>query len=141
MGVFDSFRGRDDEGRLARSVVDTNNFEASQTLNSSENDPEHGNPQGFEGKHAHAATTSATDSTQPASPAIPPHSSSTPSFGANGASDDEKEAERNPDRVTDQAGLGQQKAEAAALVWSRSAVFGIYAWCVNKSLAGNEMHC
>lgn len=42
--------------------------------------------------------------------------------------DDVKELAHNPDSVTSGAELGQQKAEAAALVWSRSALVGIYAW-------------
>lgn len=134
MGALDVIRGRDDEGRLARSVVDTKNFETSETFNSSGNNLERGSP---EGKHAHAATTSAADSAEATAPAYP-HNASTSSFGVNGISDDEKEAERNPDRVTDHTNLGQQKAEAAALVWSRPAVFGIYAWCVNRKTFVNE---
>lgn len=42
--------------------------------------------------------------------------------------DDAKELAHNPDTVTSDAELGQQKAEAAALVWSRPALVGIYAW-------------
>lgn len=55
-------------------------------------------------------------------------SDSDSSLGVNGVLDDEKEIQQNPEHVTDKAGLGQQKAEAAALVWSRPAVAGIYAW-------------
>lgn len=42
--------------------------------------------------------------------------------------DDEKELAQHPDSVTEGAQLGQQKAEAAALVWSWPALIGIYAW-------------
>ena len=42
--------------------------------------------------------------------------------------DDAKELAHNPDTVTSDAELGQQKAEAAALVWGRPALVGIYAW-------------
>ncbi|KAL4811065.1 major facilitator superfamily domain-containing protein [Aspergillus unguis] len=40
----------------------------------------------------------------------------------------EKEVERNPDKVTEDAHLGVQKAEAAAMVWSKKAVYATYAW-------------
>ncbi|UNI16000.1 Siderochrome iron transporter 2 [Purpureocillium takamizusanense] len=40
----------------------------------------------------------------------------------------EKEVELHPDQVTRGAELGVQKAEAAALVWSRKAVLATYAW-------------
>ncbi|KAJ5121245.1 Major facilitator superfamily domain general substrate transporter [Penicillium bovifimosum] len=42
--------------------------------------------------------------------------------------DDVKELAQHPDCVTEGAELGQQKAEAAALVWSWPALVGIYAW-------------
>lgn len=110
MASFDNVRGRDDGGRFTRTVIDPETtFE--------------------ETKHAQSAATDA-DGAETAPPA---YESRTPtdsqsSFGINGVDDDAKEAERNPEHVTTQAGLGQQKAEAAALVWSRSVVFGIYAW-------------
>lgn len=40
----------------------------------------------------------------------------------------EREIELHPDQVTEGAELGVQKAEAAALVWSKKALIGIYAW-------------
>ncbi|KAF2167611.1 hypothetical protein M409DRAFT_22412 [Zasmidium cellare ATCC 36951] len=40
----------------------------------------------------------------------------------------EKEVQQHPDQVTDGAQRGIQKAEAAALVWSKKAIFAIYAW-------------
>jgi hypothetical protein len=40
----------------------------------------------------------------------------------------EKEIELNPDHVTQNAQMGQQKAEAAALVWPKWAVYATYAW-------------
>ena len=40
----------------------------------------------------------------------------------------EKEAQEHPDQVTRDALLGQQKAEAAALVWSKKAVRFTYGW-------------
>lgn len=108
MGVFDAVRGRDDNGRMTQSVVDTTNFE--------------------ESKHAQSDAAGTNTVAAP-----PVYDSQTPSdsdsaFGVNGVLDDEQEVKQNPDHVTDKAGLGQQKAEAAALVWSRPAVAGIYAW-------------
>lgn len=94
MGALDAARGRDDNGRMTQSVVDTSNLE--------------------ESKHAQFNSQAPSDSDS--------------GFGVNGVLDDEKEAQQNPEHVTDKAGLGQQKAEAAALVWSRPAVAGIYAW-------------
>ncbi|KAL4868635.1 hypothetical protein BDV12DRAFT_96981 [Aspergillus spectabilis] len=40
----------------------------------------------------------------------------------------EKEIEQSPDQVTQNAHLGIQKAEAAAMVWSKKAVYATYAW-------------
>ncbi|TVY68737.1 Siderophore iron transporter mirB [Lachnellula suecica] len=40
----------------------------------------------------------------------------------------EKECELHPDQVTANATLGQQKAEAAALVWSKPVLYSTYAW-------------
>lgn len=94
MGALDAVRGRDDNGRMTQSVVDTTNLEESKQVQ--------------------------FDSQAP--------SDSDSAFGVNGVLDDEKEVQQNPEQVTDKAGLGQQKAEAAALVWSRPAVAGIYAW-------------
>ena len=42
----------------------------------------------------------------------------------------EKEIEAHPDQVTKDAQLGVQKAEAAALVWSKKAVYATYAWYI-----------
>lgn len=42
----------------------------------------------------------------------------------------EKEVEAHPDEVTKDAQLGVQKVEAAALVWSKQAVYATYAWWV-----------
>lgn len=111
MGNFDNVRGRDEGGRLTRTVVDTDTV--------------------TDEKHAHFAATG----DESADASLPMYDSRTPSgsetsFGIHGVDDDVKEAERNPEHVTAQAGLGQQKAEAAALVWSRPTVFGIYAWLV-----------
>lgn len=41
---------------------------------------------------------------------------------------DEKEVQARPDQVTADAALGVQKAEAAALVWPKWAVYCTYAW-------------
>ncbi|KAJ5721665.1 Siderochrome iron transporter 2 [Penicillium malachiteum] len=41
---------------------------------------------------------------------------------------DEKEVQRNPDHINANAELGLQKAEAAALVYTRKVVLGIYGW-------------
>lgn len=40
----------------------------------------------------------------------------------------EKEIQEHPDQVTQDTDLGVQKAEAAALVWSKKAVLATYAW-------------
>jgi hypothetical protein len=42
----------------------------------------------------------------------------------------EKEVQAHPDQITSYADLGVKKAEAAALVWSRKAVYATYAWSV-----------
>lgn len=41
---------------------------------------------------------------------------------------DQKEVLENPNQVTADAQLGVQKAEAAALVWSKKAVYMTYGW-------------
>jgi len=43
----------------------------------------------------------------------------------------EKEVQLHPDSITTNALPGQQKAEAAALVWSKTAVYCTYAWYVS----------
>lgn len=40
----------------------------------------------------------------------------------------EKEVIENPDHITSDAQLGVKKAEAAALVWPKWAVYATYAW-------------
>lgn len=45
----------------------------------------------------------------------------------------EKEANEHPDRVTSWEDVGVQKAEAAALVWSKKAVLSTYAWYASAS--------
>lgn len=40
----------------------------------------------------------------------------------------EREIQRNPNQVTANAELGIQKAEAAALVWTKKTVYCAYAW-------------
>ena len=40
----------------------------------------------------------------------------------------EKSIEKHPDEITRNAYAGVQKAEAAALVWSKKAVILTYAW-------------
>lgn len=94
MGALDVVRGRDDNGRMTMSVVDTTNLEESKEVQFDSETPR----------------------------------DSDSAFGVNGVLDDETEVQQNPEHITDKAGLGQQKAEAAALVWSRPAVAGIYAW-------------
>lgn len=41
---------------------------------------------------------------------------------------DDRENRAHPDQVTQDAQLGQQKAEAMALVWSKKALIATYAW-------------
>lgn len=43
---------------------------------------------------------------------------------------DEKELQAHPDVVNDNAQAGLKKAEASALVWSKTTVYVIYAWWV-----------
>ncbi len=45
----------------------------------------------------------------------------------------EKEIELNPNEVTAEAQLGIQKAEAAALTWSKPVVYATYIWYVRSS--------
>lgn len=45
----------------------------------------------------------------------------------------EKEVQAHPHQITSYADLGVKKAEAAALVWSRTAVYATYAWYVPVS--------
>ncbi|GKZ20201.1 siderochrome iron transporter 2 [Aspergillus brasiliensis] len=60
----------------------------------------------------------------------------------------EKEIETHPDQVTQDAQLGVQKAEAAALVWSKKAVYATYAWiwvcffllALNNSISGTVIN-
>jgi hypothetical protein len=115
MGIFEAIRGRNDDGRFTRSLVDTHGM------------TEH------EDKNAQAAVATSTASNaeelpfEDAGQHRPTHNFES-SYGIHGIEDDTNEVDRNPGHVTDQAGLGQQKAEAAALVWSRPVVFLIYAW-------------
>lgn len=44
--------------------------------------------------------------------------------------ENEKEIIEHPDEITKSAQIGVQKAEAAALVWSKTAVYAIYVWSV-----------
>jgi hypothetical protein len=43
---------------------------------------------------------------------------------------DEKEIQQRPDEINANASVGLQKAEAAALVYSKRSLIGIYAWWV-----------
>ncbi|KAI1868381.1 hypothetical protein JX265_007204 [Neoarthrinium moseri] len=60
----------------------------------------------------------------------------------------EKEIIEHPDTVTADAQLGQKKAEAAALVWSKPAVYATYAWiwicffmlALQQSILSNVMY-
>lgn len=113
MGIFQAIRGRDDNGRFTRTLVDTQRLseledKSAQTAASADNNAETSKP---EGPELHGAV----------------HNSESSQW-INGIDDDEKEIDRNPGHVTDEACFGQQKAEAAALVWSRPVVFLIYAW-------------
>nr|ANF07276.1 MFS transporter [Paecilomyces fulvus] len=59
-----------------------------------------------------------------------------------------RENEKHPDEVTQGAQLGVQKAEAAALVWGKKAVYGTYAWiwvcyfmlALQQSIASNVFY-
>lgn len=113
MGVFDAIRGRDDDGKLTRTLVDAQNISDA------------------EGKNDHTATSTADNNeTGSIKDEAEGHYVSTPDLSddINGADYDEREADRDPTHVTEQVDLGQQKAEAAALVWSRPVAFMIYGW-------------
>lgn len=62
----------------------------------------------------------------PEAPEYPNEKKERPSLEARG----EHEVEVHPDEVTSDAETGVQKAEAAALVWSKKSLILIYAWCV-----------
>lgn len=51
----------------------------------------------------------------------------------------EKEVQQHPDQVTADAHLGVQKAEAAALVWSKPVLVLIYAWYYSFSYLFHAM--
>jgi hypothetical protein len=40
----------------------------------------------------------------------------------------ERQVQDNPNEITHDAQIGVQKAEATALVWSRTALYAVYAW-------------
>jgi hypothetical protein len=102
MGVLETVRGRDDGGAIARTII---------------GDESNGSQEKSGHDVGHETSQSDSDS---------PHN--TGGFHTGDVNDDEKELAHHPDQVTEGAELGQQKAEAAALVWSRSALVGIYAW-------------
>jgi hypothetical protein len=102
MGVLETVRGRDEGGAIARTIV------------------------GDESYGLHEKSGVDTGQEAPQSDTESPVNSG--GFHAGDVNDDEKELVRHPDQVTEGAELGQQKAEAAALVWSWSALVGIYAW-------------
>lgn len=77
----------------------------------------------------HEGTTAADtknehDVEQPSAPETEVNSSSRASL----EEINEKEIQANPDHVTADAALGVQKAEAAALVWPRWALYATYGW-------------
>ncbi|KAJ5325661.1 hypothetical protein MYU51_000509 [Penicillium brevicompactum] len=102
MGVFDALRGRGTANQTTE-VSDTSNTQNEKSVAAGED------------QHP------------------PSYDADTPPISSDGSHhgdmfDDAKELAHNPDTVTSDAELGQQKAEAAALVWSRPALVGIYAW-------------
>lgn len=106
MGVFDALGGRDGTGRLSRSII---------------------SPQSVietESKHfeTNASSTSNTDDIILEDSNHTTNDIHLSSTSEHGISDNDAH------HVTNEAALGQQKAEAAALVWSRPVVFLIYAW-------------
>ncbi|KAJ5628152.1 Siderochrome iron transporter 2 [Penicillium lividum] len=105
MGAFDTIRGRDDDSKLTRTVVDTQNIS---------------DPAGKKEQTANGPDSIENDTES--------HGKHEPSDGLHGVDYDETLAELDPAHVTNQVDLGQQKAEAVALVWSRPVVFMIYAW-------------
>lgn len=60
----------------------------------------------------------------PAAEAPPDYTSRKPSL----EEQNEKEISEHPDQVTTDAQIGIKKAEAAALVWTKKAVYCTYAW-------------
>lgn len=65
-----------------------------------------------------------TTDTEKSSPYDSDFSSDTSSLEAR----NEREIQQHPDQITVDAHLGVQKAEAAALVWSKPVLIFIYAW-------------
>lgn len=132
MGALDAVRGRDEDGRLAQTIVafeDIHSDEGAHATGTVDDAKKIHGSDAHENKHAQVATSLAADGGNP----LPTDSTkqdngSETSFGVNGLDDDSKEFERNPDHVTMEASLGQQKAEAAALVWNRPTVILIYIW-------------
>lgn len=66
------------------------------------------------------------------SPEAPPAYSNEKSERTSLEARGEHEVEQHPDEVTQNAETGVQKAEAAALVWSKKSLIAIYAWYVLK---------
>jgi hypothetical protein len=102
MGVLETVRGRDEGGAIARTIVGDESYRS----------------------HEKSGLDAGQETSQ-SDTESPPNSGG---FHTGDVNDDEKELVRHPDQVTEGAELGQQKAEAAALVWSWSALVGIYAW-------------
>ncbi|KAJ5671497.1 hypothetical protein N7507_000624 [Penicillium longicatenatum] len=93
MGVIDTIRGRDENGRTSKSFLPTPVYEDNTTKQEQPaNDISH----------------------LPGEESLEWH--------------DEKEVQAHPDQINANADYGLQKAEAAALVYTKKVVFGIYGW-------------
>ncbi|CAI7671630.1 unnamed protein product [Penicillium palitans] len=105
MGLPATAEGRDDSKNIDRAILGKESYN-SQNVKSE-------------------ANCANGDGSSQYDPESPPRSDGT---HAGDTFDDEKELAQHPDSVTEDAQLGQQKAEAAALAWSWPALVGIYAW-------------
>lgn len=93
MGVVDTIRGRDEDGRTSKPFLPPPDYE-DETI---KQEPPANNITDLPGEES-----------------LEWH--------------DEKEVEAHPDQINPNADIGLQKAEAAALVYTKKVVFGIYGW-------------
>lgn len=92
MGVVDTIRGRDENGRTSKSFL----------------------PPDYEDETTKQESPANDTTNNPGEESLEWH--------------DEKEVQAHPDQINPNADIGLQKAEAAALVYTKKVVFGIYAW-------------
>lgn len=79
-------------------------------------------------KDAHVAEAAVQPELEPKTDASVSHPSASDTDTLSLEARNEREVEQHPDQITKQAEAGTQKVEAAALVWSKTTVWCIYAW-------------